>query len=148
MSINPEVRAADADREHVAAVLREHTAEGRLTLDEMLERSDEAYTARTLGDLQRLVADLPEPPAPSTASRPVPPARNTHAGAAAQLRTRWAIYCSISLLCVVIWLGTSLAAGTVEYFWPVWVVGPWGAALLAKTLGRSAGRGLAARGGG
>jgi hypothetical protein len=33
-----------------------------------------------------------------------------------------------------IWLATSIAAGTLLPFWPVWVIVPWGAALLARTI--------------
>jgi DUF1707 SHOCT-like domain/Cell wall-active antibiotics response LiaF, C-terminal len=55
----PELRASDADRERLAAVLRENLGEGRLTLDEFSERVDAAYTARTVADLAALTRDLP-----------------------------------------------------------------------------------------
>jgi hypothetical protein len=42
-----DLRASDAERERVAASLREHCAAGRLTLEELSERLDEAYRART-----------------------------------------------------------------------------------------------------
>jgi Domain of unknown function (DUF1707) len=61
------LRAADADRERVAKFLREQHAVGRLTHDELEERIDRAYHAVTMGDLDRLIADLPHPnraPAP------------------------------------------------------------------------------------
>ena len=38
-----------------------------------------------------------------------------------------------ALLVTTIWLLTSLAGG-VHAFWPIWVIGPWGAVLLARTL--------------
>jgi len=59
------VRASDADRERALAALREHTAAGRLTLDEFAERASTVYEARTLGELAATTADLPvhEPPA-------------------------------------------------------------------------------------
>ena len=60
MSFNPEVRASDRDRDRVAEALKEHCAQGRLTMDELTERLDAVYTAKTLGDLQVLVNDLPE----------------------------------------------------------------------------------------
>ncbi|MEU6041607.1 MULTISPECIES: DUF1707 SHOCT-like domain-containing protein [Actinomadura] len=53
-----ELRASDADRERVAAVLREALADGRLTIDEHAERTERVYAARTLGDLTGLTADL------------------------------------------------------------------------------------------
>jgi hypothetical protein len=61
------LRAADADRERVAKFLREQHAVGRLTHDELEERVGRAYRAVTMGDLDRLIADLPHPnrrPAP------------------------------------------------------------------------------------
>ncbi|HWG62897.1 MAG TPA: DUF1707 domain-containing protein [Streptosporangiaceae bacterium] len=56
---DPRIRASDADRERTAALLREHLADGRLTAEEFHERLDKAYAARTLGDLDELLADLP-----------------------------------------------------------------------------------------
>jgi hypothetical protein len=53
-----ELRASDADRERVAALLREAFGDGRLTVDEHAERVEHAYAARTLGDLAGLTADL------------------------------------------------------------------------------------------
>jgi hypothetical protein len=53
------MRASDADRNQVAALLGEALAAGRLTFDEHAERLDAAYSARTFGDLEKLVADLP-----------------------------------------------------------------------------------------
>lgn len=53
------IRASDADREHVAERLREAAAEGRLLADELEERLGAALKARTYGELDRLVVDLP-----------------------------------------------------------------------------------------
>ena len=55
----PELRVSDAEREHAATELREHLAEGRLTLDELAERLDGIYAARTRGELDAISADLP-----------------------------------------------------------------------------------------
>jgi uncharacterized protein DUF1707/cell wall-active antibiotic response 4TMS protein YvqF len=57
------LRASDADRERVVAVLAAAAADGRLTLEEHAERVARAYSARTLGDLAELTADLAEPAA-------------------------------------------------------------------------------------
>lgn len=67
-----QLRASDADRERLVAVLREAYAEGRLGVDEYSERMDAAYRARTYSDLVPLVHDLPVPPG----ALPVP----VHAG--------------------------------------------------------------------
>jgi hypothetical protein len=53
-----ELRASDADRERVAAVLGEAFADGRLTADEHADRTARAYAARTLGELTGLTGDL------------------------------------------------------------------------------------------
>src|SRR5215510_8929433 len=54
-----ELLASDRDREQVATALREATAEGRLTVDELSDRLDQAYGARTRSELDRAVAGLP-----------------------------------------------------------------------------------------
>jgi hypothetical protein len=53
------VRVGDADRDAVAAELRDHYADGRLTLDELNERLDLAFAARTKADLNEVMRDLP-----------------------------------------------------------------------------------------
>jgi Domain of unknown function (DUF1707) len=63
---NDRMRVSDADRERVAARLREHYAEGRLSSDELDERISAALSAKTNADLRHVMADLPEPaPEPS-----------------------------------------------------------------------------------
>ena len=53
------LRASDADRERVAAKLRDHAVAGRLTMQELEERSGQAFAARTVDQLDALLADLP-----------------------------------------------------------------------------------------
>jgi hypothetical protein len=65
---DPALRASDFEREQVAERLRKATAEGRLRTDELEERLGAAFSARTHGELQPLVSDLPAPPA-ATARR-------------------------------------------------------------------------------
>ncbi|MEV0575835.1 MULTISPECIES: DUF1707 SHOCT-like domain-containing protein [unclassified Streptomyces] len=55
------MRASDAERERIAEVLREAVAEGRLRMEEFETRLDAAYKARTHGELEPLVRDLPAP---------------------------------------------------------------------------------------
>ncbi|RNL71286.1 DUF1707 domain-containing protein [Streptomyces sp. I6] len=67
----PDMRASDAERERIAELLRNAVAEGRLDMDEFGERLDAAYKARTRGELEPLVRDLPTPggsPAPLAAA--------------------------------------------------------------------------------
>ena len=56
------VRVGDADREAVAAQLRDHYADGRLTLDELNERLDQTFAAKTKADLTTVMQDLPYAP--------------------------------------------------------------------------------------
>lgn len=52
-------RVADADRDRTVTLLREHVVEGRLTLDEFSERMGVALEAKTRGELDAVMADLP-----------------------------------------------------------------------------------------
>ncbi|MFE1955444.1 MULTISPECIES: DUF1707 SHOCT-like domain-containing protein [Streptomyces] len=68
-----ELRASDADRDRIADILREALAEGRLDADEHAERIDGVYRAKTVGDLEPLVRDLPGDHTPRPgATRPAP----------------------------------------------------------------------------
>src|ERR1700728_590534 len=73
------LRASDADRKSVANVLREAAGDGRLTMDELDERLDAVYAAKTYAELEPITHDLPDAgtahaPAPSRAA-PRDPAR-------------------------------------------------------------------------
>src|SRR3954447_24491444 len=70
------LRASDAERERVVSFLRDHALQGRLTHDELEERIGLAYAAVTVGDLERLINDLPRPHAPAV--RRPRPARPRH----------------------------------------------------------------------
>jgi hypothetical protein len=159
MPPDPEIRASDADRDRVAAGLREHCAEGRLTLDELNERLEATYAAKTLGELWQLTADLPEEdmyqlPVPAR-HRPVPARRGgtpDRLGAAAAamtgMRAHWAAWATANTLVFMIWLIIFVTAGA-TYPWFLWVAGPWGAVLLARQLlGRSGGSGHSGGSGG
>jgi len=56
------LRASDADREQVAERLRHATAEGRLVPEELEERLEAVFAARTYGELDAIVSDLPGAP--------------------------------------------------------------------------------------
>ena len=80
-----ELRASDAERERVVAFLREHALLGRLTDDELEDRIGLAYASVTVGDLEKLISDLPR------ASRPAPapaPHRAPRSTTSAAVRTR------------------------------------------------------------
>jgi Domain of unknown function (DUF1707) len=59
MAAGYNVRVGDAEREATAAQLREHFADGRLTLDELNERLDQTFAAKTRTDLNTVMVDLP-----------------------------------------------------------------------------------------
>ncbi|MFC6086655.1 DUF1707 SHOCT-like domain-containing protein [Sphaerisporangium aureirubrum] len=130
MAAVPEMRASDGDRDRVAAELREHAAQGRLTMDEFNERLELVYQGRTYGDLQKITADLPgidlhTLPAP----QPKAPARRDDA-VRKGLKAAWASWASVVAVCTVVWALTSPG----DYFWPMWVGGPWGAILLVSSI--------------
>jgi hypothetical protein len=135
MDRREELRAADADREVVAQRLREAVDEGRLDLYEYDERLGQAYAAKTYGELDRLLADLPGPaPAQSAPVQPAPDPRPTRLVVRPWLAAHWSGWANVVTVCVAIWLVTVVASGELTYFWPVWVAGPWGAILLARTV--------------
>jgi hypothetical protein len=76
----PDLRASDADRDAAVDALRRHALDGRLTVDELDERVEKAYAAKTLKELAELQVDLPRlavrPPRPAKRTRrPVVPGR-------------------------------------------------------------------------
>jgi hypothetical protein len=56
-----DVRASDAERDAAVEHLRGAAVEGRLTLEELADRSEAANRAVTRAELARLTADLPPP---------------------------------------------------------------------------------------
>jgi len=124
------LRASDADRERFVETLRRHHVDGRLTTEELTERAERAYAARTLGDLDALATDLPSlPPAPSPGHPPgwdpdasgLPPRMRPtgprRAAAKANLVRSLLWYGLLSLVLIVVW-----AASGRDYFWPVWPI--------------------------
>ena len=71
MSGGLEKRASDAEREQAVVRLRDASAEGRLTLEELADRTAFAYRAQSHAELARLTEDLPAAPVPSSRRRPV-----------------------------------------------------------------------------
>ena len=137
----PHLRAADADRTAVADVLGRHMAAGRLTVAEYEERLTRAYAAKTYGELAELTTDLPEDrPTPDRARSGAVEARDTgvarwgahgwHGAGAGE----WRSWAGTAAIVIAIWATTSLASWEFLYFWPIWVIGPWGAILLVQSL--------------
>jgi hypothetical protein len=103
------LRASDADRDVVADRLRAAAVEGRLEHDELEERLHLALRARTYGDLQRLMADLPA----GQVRRRVPATR-TAFGVALRLAAMLAIL-------AVVLVGIALSAAWLIIWAVVWL---------------------------
>lgn len=138
MAPNPEIRASDADRDRVAASLREHLAEGRLTMDELEERLESTYKARTMGDLERITADLPEA---DLHNRPIPAYQRATVAPSGRggsvwygTRAMWGAWAVVVGLNVAIWAIIAITSPVVPYPWWLWVAGPWGVMLLVRSL--------------
>lgn len=129
MSPDPRFRCADVDRDQTVEQLREHYVVGRLTPEEFDERTDAAYAAKTFGDLAVLLVDLPPAPEPE----PPAPAEPRGTEARRQLAV-WSGWMSTSMVCLTIWALVSLLAHRWIPFFPIFVIGPWGAVLLARTI--------------
>lgn len=97
---------ADADRERAATELREHYDSGRLTVDEFESRLTEVHGARTAGDLEQALRQLPRSePAVSLRPRDV------------RWRSLAVQYGVVNVICILVW-----AAGGGGDFWPKWVL--------------------------
>ena len=84
-----EMRASDTDRELVADRLREAAGHGRLTMDELDERLELTYAARTYAELEPLTRDLPAPG--TTAPLPAPAAAVASSRIGGKPGRRWSI---------------------------------------------------------
>ena len=67
-----DLRIGDAERDATMAQLREHFVAGRLTLDELTERLDLTLAAKTQGQIESLMADLPRPDRAARGESPQP----------------------------------------------------------------------------
>jgi hypothetical protein len=56
---DPKLRVSDAERDRTVELLREHHAVGRITAEEYEERMNKVFAAKTRGELDELLADLP-----------------------------------------------------------------------------------------
>jgi len=144
MDDRQKMRASDADRQEVIERLRTALDEGRLKMEEYIDRVGHASEAVTYGDLAPLYADLPEsgavarpdphPPAPA-APPAAQPVRTSRGGMPTPLKVLWTIWGAAVAVNVVTWFIVSVSAHHLIYLWPVWVAGPWGAILLAVSVG-------------
>lgn len=124
-----DLRVSDVERAAVQERLQRAVGAGQLDLAEFDERLQAAWSARTRGDLQRVTADLPEPPAPAPPPPPAPRHRvfSATAGGTAMrvLTTVWACALAVN---VVVWLLVLVVSGDPVHPWFVWLA-PSGAVL-------------------
>ncbi|MGY1704268.1 DUF1707 domain-containing protein [Geodermatophilus sp. SYSU D00697] len=137
------LRAADADRAAVASQLGEHMSAGRLSVAEYDERLARTYAARTYGELAEITADLPKTVEPKPAPAPPVPAGHgiSHAGSwggwagGPSRQVAWRNWLVTAVIVLGVWITTCIGSGELLYPWPIWVIGPWGAVLLAQSIG-------------
>ncbi|MFE9653797.1 DUF1707 domain-containing protein [Micromonospora sp. NPDC006431] len=143
-----EMRAADTDRQATAERLRAALEEGRLDLHEYDERLGRTYGAKTYAELAEIVADLPGPaPAQRSALAAAPPGPLPAGEGVAAVAGRpsgwllgiWSPWLRVAAVLIPIWLIVSIGSGNFSGYWPAWVLGPWGALLLLRTVGVSDG---------
>jgi hypothetical protein len=146
---DPNIRASDDDRDRTASLLREHHAVGRLTPEEFNERLDKTFAAKTVGELDELLADLPAidlyrlPDQALNRHRPLPghssalaaaasagaPAMRQHGRLSPAWQAAWGSWISVSAVFIVIW-----ALSGTGYPWFAWIIGPWGAVLIGRWI--------------
>jgi hypothetical protein len=111
MAESPDLRAADSDRDRVAADLRDHFAAGRLGQEELDERLETVYASRTLGELERVGADLPD-------ARPLPVPASSRELARRRIFQDAGAVVILDLGCVAVWAATASGGS----FWPKYVI--------------------------
>jgi hypothetical protein len=140
---DPRLRASDADRERIVQLLREHHAEGRLDVEEFHDRFNAAYAAKTIGELDELLADLPGIDLyrlPSAGLRPAPPGTGAWlperrpASSVARQAAHWATWTVASSALVVTWLIVGFIADGFAWLpWFLLIVIPWAIAISRRS---------------
>ena len=115
MEGSPGLRVSDQQREVAAAQLRDHFAAGRITEDELSERVQAAYSARTDAQLAALLADLPGLPVSPQQRKAELAERRTQLRRRLIQETGGGV--ALFVVCTVIWA----ASGASGQFWPIWV---------------------------
>jgi hypothetical protein len=137
-----EMRAGDSDRQAVADRLKTALDEGRLDLHEYDERLQRTYAAKTYGDLDGLLNDLPGTVPPQHSQVAPQPASASGSVVQPEHRSRGALawigpYGGVVLVCMLVWAIASASSGHLNYFWPVWLLIP----LILGMLGNRGGGG-------
>jgi hypothetical protein len=113
METKMDLRVGDRERDATADALREHAAAGRLDPEELEQRLEAAYAARTQADLDPLTHDLP-----ARETLPAPRERSLPEGAGRLILGALAA----DVFALAIWVASGDAAnGGWDEFWPKWV---------------------------
>ena len=111
----PDLRVSDEQRDRAAQEIREHYAAGRLTDDELSDRIQAVYSARTEQELSKLLADLPKLPASPAQQKAEIAARRRELQR--RLLQEAGGGSGAFVICTVIWV----ASGASGFFWPIFV---------------------------
>ncbi|HEY1669929.1 MAG TPA: DUF1707 domain-containing protein [Trebonia sp.] len=139
---DPRLRASDADRERTAQLLREHHAVGRLTVEEFNERLEKTFAARTLGELDELLADLPAIDLYQLPSAGIRPTRRGGSGPRLRaddavlpaLDATWGGWVAGSALLLVTWVVIAIQIGGLAWVpWFALIAGPWALGLALRS---------------
>ncbi|HEY6785741.1 MAG TPA: DUF1707 domain-containing protein, partial [Trebonia sp.] len=127
------------DRERTVQLLREHHAEGRLDMEEFHERLNAAYEAKTMGDLDEILADLPGIDLyrlPSAGLRPAPPGTggwlpSRRPSSSVTLKAgQWAAWTAAGAALALVWLTVGVISGGLAWLpWFLLIIIPWAIAL-------------------
>ena len=120
-----ELRVGTAEKESVAQQLGSAMADGQLTMAEYEDRVGRVWTSSTRSDLAKLTADLPTPVVVADMSQTI------------QRRVvpeEWKAWTGVAVLLIGIWGITSIAAGELIFFWPIFPLGIWGLVLVASNF--------------
>ncbi len=143
---DPRIRASDADRDRATALLREHHAAGRLTAEEFHERMNKALEAKTLVEIDELMADLPAIDLyqlPDASLRRIPPSRGQSllpadpGGSGSPVRFTpgtvamgaWAV---VTSALIAIWAVAAVVGGGTWFPWWALIAVPWIWALIRR----------------
>jgi hypothetical protein len=110
-------RASDEQRDRAAQEIREHFAAGRLTDDELDDRVQAAYAARTEGELRALLSDLPKLPATHAQQKAELVQRRRELQRRLLQQTGGGL--GLFVICTAVWATSGAHHGQ---FWPIWVL--------------------------
>lgn len=144
-------RAGDSDRKAVAEQLRVALEQGRLELGEYDERVQHAYNAKTYGELDELLADIPgvtpvsqsqiEPVSAKSPNVKKDDGDDEDEDSWSDIRSMWMGWGFMATMLIGIWVITGIAGDGLSYFWPIWPLGFTALGMSIATLSKFFGRG-------